>query len=219
MRKSNSLSQKFFGFTLIELLVVIAIIAVLVAILLPALKSARDQSKAVACMSNLKQIGTATQGYLLDNNDWFPPGGYTGNADLWKTYLTIYFSQAREGIWISKNWTRVWICPACTDAQQGYDHYKIAYYNGQRYGLSGFVGNTPICMKMTQIERPYQDVAWVADGEPGVCDSFIYSNFWIYDDPAFYYHISRRHRGLTNILWVDGHVEGIFPAPFNFYNR
>src|SRR5438093_1069371 len=57
------------GFTLIELLVVISIIALLIAILLPALGKAKEQSKATYCMANLHQILAGTMMYLDDHND------------------------------------------------------------------------------------------------------------------------------------------------------
>lgn len=63
------------GFTLIELLVVISIIAVLIAILLPALSAARESAENVQCTSNLKQIGIGAHAYAPDNRSLLPPRG------------------------------------------------------------------------------------------------------------------------------------------------
>jgi prepilin-type N-terminal cleavage/methylation domain-containing protein/prepilin-type processing-associated H-X9-DG protein len=92
------------GFTLVELLVVIGIIAVLIAVLLPALASARKQANTVKCMSHLKEIGMAFQLYANDNKDFWPnmrqdypddPGNPAQNVynTYWNDYLMKYISK------------------------------------------------------------------------------------------------------------------------------
>ncbi|HTI99797.1 MAG TPA: prepilin-type N-terminal cleavage/methylation domain-containing protein [Dongiaceae bacterium] len=85
MKPRPSRPQSAPGFTLIELLVVIAIIAVLAALLLPALSRAKARGQQVVCANNLRQVGLALQIYTLDHNGLLPPRSTSTNR--WPTQL------------------------------------------------------------------------------------------------------------------------------------
>jgi prepilin-type N-terminal cleavage/methylation domain-containing protein len=87
------------GFTLIELLVVIAIIAILAAMLLPALSHAKQQAQETACYSNLKQWGAAEQMYINDNHDFLPADGMGDSSDYAGT--DPYGSALDPGAWFN----------------------------------------------------------------------------------------------------------------------
>ena len=81
-RKTSTRPDTRRGFTLIELLVVVSIIALLISILLPSLRSAREQAKTVTCMSMQASIGRGMATYLADNNDWLPGSPGTSGSQL-----------------------------------------------------------------------------------------------------------------------------------------
>ena len=136
------------AFTLIELLVVISIIALLIAILLPALGRAQDSARQIQCASNLHQWGVALFAYAADNNDVMPksptphgdrvhpmiawgrhdtPAPANGNqvptGELAENLIDPYLGDMtnEDSKTIARN--AVWVCPVALDNGVGYDDY------------------------------------------------------------------------------------------------
>ena len=226
------------AFTLIELLVVVAIIAVLVSILLPAVASARERARTISCGSNLRQIGLATQQYLMDNSDWFPAGGYrqwkpadwggspANNSYYWKSLLGPHLSgtpRKKHSPWVNDWWTPVYACPSVTarpaDDTWHMRDYRIAFRNSSssRYGIAGVDepnDDLPLSIKIGAVHRAPNLVAWVCEGVAGGLDGFLYAN------PTYFYpELGTRHQGQAEVLWVDGHVSVSQPVVEDFMIR
>jgi len=119
-RQPRSRDQRSHGFTLIELLVVIAIIAILAAMLLPALAKAKAKAHQAACISNLKQAGIGLTLYVDDNRDYFPYVSVNANVVdatlppspkmIWTKQLDAYLPQRGRSATSQEN--PVFTCPA-----------------------------------------------------------------------------------------------------------
>jgi prepilin-type N-terminal cleavage/methylation domain-containing protein len=90
--------KKGSGFTLIELLVVIAIIALLMGILMPALRKVREQAMSIVCQSNLRQWGVIFNTYTIDNDGLFMDGhwAYGTGQQAWMTILRPYYTERKK---------------------------------------------------------------------------------------------------------------------------
>ena len=163
----NVSDRKARGFTLIELLVVIAIIAILAALLLPALASAKRTSQRGVCLSNLKQIGLYFAIYLNDQNSRFPdrrdlksslPGGY----HPWTMWPP---SDPRAG-WLAQTFAsdnpgaNVWSCPTAVTSSTGNALESVQ--------ITSSLSNAPVCRYW----------AWRFDRTNDLSDATMEEDFW-----------------------------------------
>lgn len=114
------------GFTLVELLVVIGIIALLIAILLPALNKARAQAKMIACQSNMRQIGQALFTYAADHKGVMPPveiepgvGGYPFGDYFAYMLVRGNYVGGQRALDATTDNNSVFRCPEAIDEQMG----------------------------------------------------------------------------------------------------
>lgn len=230
------------AFTIIEVLVVIAILALLMAILLPSLSSARAQARQIVCGSNLRQLGSAMQMYALDFNGRAMPLAYTSPSII-GTASPIYWwgSSGVSGVDHSKGFISLYLaadlraesvfeCP-----EQPWGSYKPQGATQESvtstYGYNGYylcpphapgwsfqIGHRP-WQRLDRVRRPARVFAFgdtMLAWQGGIQNNALLDPPRLFQSPIWKLNTSPttsfRHRDRTQMVHCDGHVESYLPG-------
>ena len=232
----HSSFRRLEGFTLIELLVVIAIIAILAALLLPALNSAKARGLSIACVNNLKQLTACWHLYATDHADVLPPNNSIADVDSGSTiasgssWCTNYArwdlqpTGIQQGLLFTYNRSlSIYRCPADRSQVETRDGSQILPQSRWRsYNMSQSVNGypeydtlftyfIPSFKKFTQIREPSPSglAVFLDVHEDSIVDSlFGLPTYVVTTHPNSWWDIpANRHSQGCNFAFADGHAE------------
>jgi len=229
--RTSRVARRVSAFTLIELLVVIAIIALLAALLLPALARSKEQARWISCLSNLKQLQTCWHLYAVDNNDLLPPnnsimnigGGVLAAAVSWcpdHPATETNTAGLRNGVLFRYNTSLgIYHCPSDKSTVTGTSLLRNRSYNMSQ-SVNGDPDywkipvsppvSLPAWKKFSEIIRPPPSRLFVfIDEHP---DTMLDAQFGnpaglpFFDQTWFDMPADRHNQG-ANLSFADGHAE------------
>jgi prepilin-type N-terminal cleavage/methylation domain-containing protein/prepilin-type processing-associated H-X9-DG protein len=219
------------GFTLIELLVVIAVIAILAAMLLPALARAKERGVTTACLNNLRQLNACSHLYSADNSDFLVPNNsvYSDLTDTnydhmgsWSMGDTLHETNTvglqRGLLFVYNTSTAIYHCPADKSTIVDANGNPLPQLRDRSYNLSQSINGdpnpsvwqyVPCFLKFASIRNPGTDkcLTFIDELEEALMDAEFGMPTGVYGGMNWWDRPANRHGQGANLAFADGHLE------------